>query len=330
MQRGVVAEHGSGSLTKLLLVTPGDAGRSETRPFIAAIERAFATRTVAWTGGAWPTVGDADVVLSFVKFRHLLRADTIDWGGFDGLRVHHDWDALQDGHWTGSPYAGTWAPTLRRQRFDLALTTGLRSRDGLRAQGIDTEAVAKASDPAIRDLGGERATLYGTYGYDYPSRALMKAELRRAGIDAQAFKVPFDELCGALNRYVGVLTCTLDARLRMPWLGRRLYRRAPRLFVVPGEAPEPMGKFFEVAAAGAAPFVDWTPDLEHLGFVDGHNAVIYRTLDELIERARHYQDRADELRAIGGAAGGFVAERHTWTNRADEIRRVVEDRLRAR
>ena len=318
------------AMTKVMLVTPGDAGRSETRPFVAALEQELETRVVAWTGGPWPNTGEADAVISFVKFRHLFRADTLDWGGFEGLRVHYDWDALQDGNWTGSPYSGTWAPTLKRQRFDLAITTGLRARDGLRAQGIDAEAVAKASDPAIRDLGGDRPVLYGTYGYDYPSRALMKSELRRAGIRAQAFKVPFTALAAELNRYVAVLTCTLDARLRLPVLGRRLYPYAPRLFVVPGEAPEPMIKFFEVAAAGAAPFVDWTPDLEGLGFVDGANAVIYRSLDELVERALHYGDRPDELRRIGQAAGTLTAERHTWTNRVEEIRRLVEDRLSAR
>lgn len=313
-----------------MLVTPGDAGSSHSRSLVAALAVELEAEVASWTDGPWPVVRDADVVISFVKFRHLLRAGTISWGSFDGLRVHYDWDALMDAHWHGSPYAGTWAPTLRRQGFDLAVTTGLRARDGLRGQGIDAETIAKAADPAIRDLGLARPFLYGTFGANYPSRVLMKSELRRAGIEVNAFKVPFVELGAALNQHVAVLTCTLDARIRLPALGLRLYHRAPRAFVDTGDAPEPMLKFFESAAAGAAPFVDWTPDLDGLGFVDGENAIVYRNLKELVERARHYQDDVDALRRIGRSAGELVARDHTWTNRARELRQLIEERLSGR
>lgn len=314
---------------RVTLLTPGTDARSETRPFIDAMRATFDLRELAWTGGPWPDVSDPDVVVSFAKFRHLMRAETIDWAGFSGLRVHYDWDALQDAHWTGSPYAGTWAPTLRRHRFDLAITTGMRARDGLRDQGIDAEAIHKAADGDIRDLGRAREALYGTFGHDYPSRVLMKAEFRRAGIPLEAFKVPFADLGNALNRYLAVVSCTLDARIRAPLIGRRLYRAFPRAFVDPGASPEPMGKFFEIAAAGAAPFADWTPDLEPLGFVDGLNCVTYRTIPELVERAHHFRDRPDELRAIGVEAAA-VAPEHTWAARAEAFRAVFEDRLSGR
>lgn len=317
-------------MMKVMLVTPGGAARTETRPFVSALAAEVDVLVAPWVDGPWPVVRDADVVISFVKFRHLLRAQDISWGSFDGLRVHYDWDAFADAHWHGSPYAGTWAPTLRRQGFDLTVTTGLRARDGLRGQGIDAETIAKAADPAIRDLGLARPFLYGTFGVNYPSRALMKLELRRAGIEVNAFKVPFVELGAMLNQHVAVLTCTLEARLRLPALGRRLYHRAPRAFVDPGDAPEPMGKFFESAAAGAAPFVDWTPDLDGLGFVDGENAIVYRNLKELIECARDYRDDVDALRRIGRSAGELVARDHTWTNRAREFRQLIEGRLSGR
>lgn len=317
-------------MTKVLLVTPGGAMRRDAEPFVSALAAELEVIVATWVGGPWPVVHDADVVISFVKFRDLLRAQDLSWGSFDGLRVHYDWDAFMDAHWHGSPYAGAWAPTLRRQGFDLAITTGLRARDRLRGQGIDAETIAKAVDPAICDLGLARPFVYGTFGADYPSRVLMKSEMRRAGIRVNAFKVPFVDLGATLNQHLAVLTCTLDARLRLPTLGRRLYHRVPRLFVVPGDAPEPMAKFFEAAGAGAAPFVDWTPDLDGLGFVDGENAIVYRNLPELIERARHYRDHVATLRLIGRAAGEFVARRHTWTNRASEIRQLVEARLNGR
>lgn len=315
---------------KVLFIDPGASARSEVRPLRAAVEQEFDLDRVAWTAGPWPDGRSYDAVISFAKFRHLLSAPDLDWHGSSGLRVHYDWDALHDAHWSHSPYAGAWAPTISRHRFDLLITTGMRSRDHLRSCGVTTETVHKGFDPAISDLGLERFKTFGTFGHEYPARVLMRTELRRAGIDAQFFHVPFSALGTTLNEYLAVLMCTFDARLRFRAIGRRLYRHLPRTFVVTGAAPEPMGKFFEVAAAGTAPLVDWTPDLELLGFRDGENAVIYRSLDELIEKALHYRERPEELRTVGRAAGRLAREKHSWTQRARELRAVLENHIASR
>lgn len=312
---------------KVLFIDPGASARSETQPLLAAVAQEFDLERAMWTLGPWPDASAFDAVISFAKFRHLLRAPDLDWRGFSGLRVHYDWDALHDAHWSHSPYAGAWAPTLTRHRFDLLITTGLRSRDHLRSCGVTAELVHKGFDPAISDLGLERLKTFGTFGHEYPARVLMRTELRRAGIEAQFFHVPFSALGTRLNEYLGVIMCTFDARLRAPAIGGRLYRYFPRTFVEIGAAPEPMGKLFEVAAAGTAPFVEWTPDLELLGFRDGENAVIYRSLDDLVERALHYRERPEGLREIGRASGRLAAEKHSWTLRARELRTVLEEHM---
>lgn len=328
---GVQAERDeSESGLKVLFIDPGASARSEVRPLRAAVEQEFDLDRVAWTGGPWPDGRSYDAVISFSKFRHLLSAPDLDWRGSSGLRVHYDWDALHDAHWSGSPYAGAWEPTLRRHRFDLLITTGIRSRDHLRSRGVTAEVVHKGFDPAISDFSLERVKTFGTFGHEYPARALMRTELRRAGIEAQFFRVPFSALGATLNEYLAVIMCTFDARLRAPAIGRQFYRYLPRMFVVLGVAPEPMGKLFEVAAAGTAPLVDWTPDLELLGFRDGENAVIYRSLDELIEKALHYREMPEELRTIGRAAGRLAGEKHSWTQRARELRAVLEDHMASR
>lgn len=314
-------------MAKVLLVTPGAATRSQNVPALRAIVEVLGADIVDWTAGPWPSASGFDVVISFVKFRHLLRAESIDWGGFGGLRIHYDWDAFWDSHWSISPHKGEWVPTLRRHRFDLLITTGTRSQEVLQSKGLDVEVLPKAADPAVQDLGGPRPFLYGTYGQDYPSRLLMKAMLRRSGIAFDALNVPYMDLGKTLNRYHATLICTLDARFRIEPLGRRVYRWLPRQFIIPGDSPEPMGKFFEAAAAGTAPLVDWTPDLEALGFRDGETAIIYQTLDDLVDRASYFRQRPEDLRSIGLAAGRLVAAEHTWPNRARQLRQLIQRRL---
>ncbi len=314
---------------RVLLITPGDRARSETRPFLAAVEAEFDVERTSWCGGPWPNPDDADVVLSFVKYRHLLRSPDIDWQGFTGPRVHYDWDALQDGHWQGSPYRGTWAPTMRRHAFDVLITSGVRSATALRSAGLETAVLHKATDPAIQNEGGVRHHMFGTFGQDYPSRILMKALVRRSGLQLDAFSVDYSELGAALNRYRAVVLCSLDARVRAGRVGRRLAHWFPGLLVVPGTSPEPMQKLFEVAAAGAAPIVDWSPDLAELGFADGVNAVIYQDLDDLVARLADYRTRPDELDRIGAAAAELVASRHTWNHRAGSLRAILQARLTA-
>jgi len=314
---------------KVVIIAPGPRGRSETEPFLKALATELGAQRIPWHEGAWPAQEGADVVFSFAKFRHLAEAPTIDWRGFDGLRVHYDWDALQDGHWRTSPYAGRWAPTLLRHRFDLLITTGYRSRDHLRDQGLQVETVHKGYDRDIVDLGDERPRGFCTFGVDYPARLLAKSQLRRAGIDFDEVKVEYPELGATLNDYVACILCTFDGWTRGGAIGSALHRWMPGPFVEVGSAPEPMGKLFEASGAGCAPIVEWTPDLENLGFVDEVNAVVYRDIEELVARTLEYRQEPERLRPIGRAAAALAAERHTWQHRARHIRAVLEQNLRS-
>jgi hypothetical protein len=71
-------------------------------------------------------------------------------------------------------------------------------------------------------------------------------------------------------------------------------------------------------------------DLEPLGFVDGVNAITFRSHRELTERLRYWFDRPGALRDLGRAAARLAHARHTWTHRAVELRDALARRLAGR
>ena len=92
-------------------------------------------------------------------------------------------------------------------------------------------------------------------------------------------------------------------------------------------APEPMIKNFEAAASGCAVFMDDVEDLDELGFIDGHTAIIYRDFSELIDKLDYWLSRPSQLERIGLAAAELCAERHTWRYRAQQFVHLIESRM---
>ncbi len=268
-----------------------------------------------------------DAVIWFTRFRELRRRPAFDWAGYEGLRLMYDWDACQDfSRIAGGRYLGQWAEVFRRHRFDVLVCTGRRTRDHLRAQGVDAEWIPKAADHEVfRDLGLNREGLC-TFGAPYPSRVVVVDQLRRAGVVVEGVSAPPVELNAALNQHAGCLIC--NAELRMPvQLAKVLARvsagRLPHL----AEGPEPMSKNFEVAASGAAPVCDELGELAELGFIDGSTAVLYRSLAELSEKLRTLLADPSALRTIGKNAAGLARERHTWEARGVEFASLIRSRL---
>lgn len=273
--------------------------------------------------GSFPPLADYDIVISRIKFRHLMRMPEIDWSGFGGLRVHSDDDGFWDALWSTSPYLGQWQTHIPRHGFDLMVVTGVRAHEHFQSLGIETIVVHKGFDPAtFYDRRQPRSETLVMYGADYLSRVIARDHLARAGVKVQRISAPFEQLNDELNRHLACLVCTLDA----PTLNRgvrsvwdRMLRRTPD--IAPG--PEPMHKLFESAASGCATFTDWSPDLEQLGFVDGQNIIIYRSIEELVEKARHFLTRPDELRRIGAAGSELARSRHTWEKRTEVLRAAL-------
>lgn len=302
---------------------------SWTPPIHEAIRDEFSADIIALApDDRLPDLREYDLVISRLKFRHLaaMASDRLDWGDSPAFKVHWEEDGFWDGLWSDPSYQGLWTRHLPRLGFDLLVVTGLRTRDYFEDRGIVTRVVHKGFPGGrFRDHEGRREPSLAMYGQDYLARSAARRRLTRGGLPVHRLKAPFDRLPDELRQHLAALVCTLDATVVGGRRLRRIAEIAPSLMVRTAPGPEPMLKLFESAASGCATFTDATPDLEHLGFIDGSTAVVFEDIDDLVAKAEHYFQYPDLLRSIGRAGAELCAQRHTWINRARELRGVIAE-----
>jgi glycosyltransferase involved in cell wall biosynthesis len=240
----------------------------------------------------------------------------------------YDHDAYQDFSTLASrAYLGQWPVEFRRHRFDVLVCTGRRTRDHLRAQGVDAEWIPKAADEeTFRDLGFARQGLC-TFGFPYPPRKVVVGHLRRCGLVVDWLSSPPVELNAGLNHHLAAVICNAELRGPARVAKALAFLSGGRLPVL-AEGPEPMIKNFEVAASATAPICDELAELRELGFVDGTTAVLYRSLTELSEKLLSLLAEPDKLQTIGQNAAALVRSRHTWDARAAEFASLIACRLK--
>jgi len=71
---------------------------------------------------------------------------------------------------------------------------------------------------------------------------------------------------------------------------------------------------FEAMATGSFLLTNWIPTIEDL-FEDGKHLVLYRTLDEMVDKAKYYLSHDDEREKIAQAGYEEVIKNHTFKNR---------------
>ena len=75
---------------------------------------------------------------------------------------------------------------------------------------------------------------------------------------------------------------------------------------------------FEIMATGTLCLTNWIPTIEEL-FTDGQNIVLYRSLDEMVDKAKYYLAHDDEREKIAQAGYEEVMAKHTIQHRLDVI-----------
>lgn len=217
--------------------------------------------------------------------------------------VEHDayLNFLPDSH-----YHGCWTRLYRNCNFDLIVSSGKRTTERLREEGLPAVWVPKGADEGFLKVPNTGA---GNLGYFSRPVAEQGAGARLHFYESR------HAMSDWLEGVVAPLWCQVDR-----------FKDVVASFsgVVTNDATmgEPMAKQFECSALGAAVVRDRQDELYDLGYVEGESVVSYDTFPQLMEIVDHFASDPGKLVAIGAAARK-VAEDHTWTHRAREVARWV-------
>lgn len=84
---------------------------------------------------------------------------------------------------------------------------------------------------------------------------------------------------------------------------------------------------FEVMATGSFLLTSYLPDFEDLGLIDGKHLVLFKSMDECVEKTKYYLDHDAEREAIAQAGYEHVIKNHTIQRR---VSRILEEFLNSR
>lgn len=82
-------------------------------------------------------------------------------------------------------------------------------------------------------------------------------------------------------------------------------------------------RIFETLSTGSFLLTNWLPTLGDL-FEDGKHLVTYKTLDEMVEKAKYYLEHDDEREAIAKAGHEEFMAKHTYRHRVEKIFEIVD------
>jgi spore maturation protein CgeB len=81
-------------------------------------------------------------------------------------------------------------------------------------------------------------------------------------------------------------------------------------------------RVFEALSTGSFLLTNWIPTLGNL-FDDGKLLVTYKTLDEMVEKARYYLEHEEEREAIAQAGHEEFMKKHTYKHRVETILNIL-------
>lgn len=82
-------------------------------------------------------------------------------------------------------------------------------------------------------------------------------------------------------------------------------------------------RVFETLSTGSFLLTNWIPSLGEL-FDDGKHLVTYKTLDEMVEKAKYYLKHEEEREKIAQAGYEEFIKKHTYKHRVEKILEIVK------
>lgn len=77
-------------------------------------------------------------------------------------------------------------------------------------------------------------------------------------------------------------------------------------------------RVFEALSTGSFLLTNWIPTIDHL-FIDGKNLVTYKTLDEMVDKAKYYLNHEKEREKIAESGYEAFMKNHTYKHRVERI-----------
>ena len=82
-------------------------------------------------------------------------------------------------------------------------------------------------------------------------------------------------------------------------------------------------RIFEALSTGSFLLTNWIPTLGDL-FEDGKHLVTYKTLDEMVEKAKYYLEHEEEREKIAKAGYEEFIAKHTYRHRIEKILDIIK------
>ena len=239
-----------------------------------------------------------DAVIFFVCFRDLIRKPDFNWNDYKGKKIIYDFDIhMNYSTWAGAKYLGKWNDVIKRNGFDVTVTTGKGVRNSLIWDGINAVWIPKGFDSSrFTNLNQDRNG-FCYFGKQYEDRKKMLDFVGNIDI----LKPSFKDLNYNLNQHYG---CIMHNGI------------------------EPMEKHFETSGCGCVPITNYIPELKDLGYVDGETMVSYNCFEELVEKLNYYNVNIDELKQIGIASEEFTRNNHSWTHRMKDFKNLINEEVK--
>jgi len=78
-------------------------------------------------------------------------------------------------------------------------------------------------------------------------------------------------------------------------------------------------RLYNITATGCPALVHRFAGMEEHGYVDGETCIVWKDIDEMVEKVMYYLEHDDEREAIGVAGRVMTHARHTWDHRIQSL-----------
>lgn len=158
----------------------------------------------------------------------------------------------------------------------------------------------------------------------YEEKAFPEALTRRNAVKALYESDLKFKLYGAGWPKIGIMTKTSNEQ--HGWNAKLMARTKMTLSI--SQASHFWGytsdRLYNICATGCPALVQRFAGMKHHGYVDGETCIAWKTVPEMLEKARYYLRHKEERERIGARGKEMTLSRHTWAHRVKGLFTMLE------